>query len=85
MTKPEDFNGLQTLVTTAVLDVERKSKQLPGTEKADMAKEQVIKLLQKLVGYLIAEYLIPLIPQLVDETVKFFNHLGVFTKSGKDG
>ena len=90
--KPEAAALLQTVVTTAVQDVEHHHGDLPGAEKKRLAEQQAIELLQKaydvadlwfgfpsLADYVAKELLIPLIPAAIDGIVQMFNGTGFFT------
>lgn len=94
--KPEAAALLQTVVTTAVQDVEHHFADLPGIEKKKLAEQQAIELLQKaydvadiwfgfpsLVDYAAKELLIPLIPAAIDGIVRMFNGTGLFTHNAQ--
>lgn len=94
---PKEAQILQTVVTRSVLDVEHHNGDLPGAQKAKMAEEQAVDLLNKaLDGASLAlpidpgvkallRCLIPLIPGLINGTVELFHQIGEFVKGGAKG
>lgn len=88
---PELAQAVQTAATKAVLDVEHHLGDLPGSDKAEKARQQTIEILKKTyagadmvfnfpapVDFLINEALIPLLPGLIDWIVGLFNGGGEF-------
>jgi hypothetical protein len=95
---PAEAALLQTVVTTAVKEVEHHMADLPGDKKKELAEQQAIELLQKVYDgvdmwldfkpyedFLAKECLIPLIPKAIDGIVALFNQIGTFLKGLSGG